>query len=239
MKSEVFARKSPVVAVPRFDSRDGHRPTGAGITRLVTVATYRQPSDMTANDSQTDDPKRIDTDLDLANVNIGDRIDPALIPRSPKIDVGKPVAQHLAKHNPPENQDDRTFSVRLVAHGYRDQYQDVQAALVYDAEADLFARISGHTNSGAMNQAERDYKVRDVGRTVEIVDQWDVDIPDLEAFGETEAEFVAEWIDILFGNIRHGDDPGEEIAAFDGKKFTLRDADGRTARVQYQLVTRD
>ena len=194
---------------------------------------------MAQNESATDSTQRFEDDLDLSAVSEGDRIDPALIPCSPKIDVGENVAQHLAKHNPPENEDDRTFSVRLVAHGYRDQYQDVQSALVYDPEADLFARISGHTNSGAWNQKERDYKVRDVGRDVEIVDQWDVEIPDLDDFGETEEEFVAEWADILFDNIRYGDGPGDEIDQFDGKKFQLQDHDGRRAGVQYDLVTED
>lgn len=194
---------------------------------------------MAQNESAADSTQRFEDDLDLTAVSEGDRIDPALIPRSPKIDVGEKVARHLAKHNPPENEDDRTFSVRLVAHGYRDQYQDVQSALVYDPDSDLFARISGHTNSGAWNQKERDYKVRDVGRDVEIVDQCDVEIPDLDEFGETEEEFVAEWADILFDNIRYGDEPGEEIDQFDGEKFQLRDYDGRRARVQYELVTED
>lgn len=194
---------------------------------------------MAQNESAADSTQRFEDDLDLTAVSEGDRIDPALIPRSPKIDVGENVAQHIPKHNPPENEDNRTFSVRLVAHGYRDQYQDVQSALVYDPEADLFARISGHTNSGAWNQKERDYKVRDVGRDVEIVDQWDVEIPDLDEFGETEEEFVAEWAEILFDNIRYGDEPVDELQEFDGKKFRLRDYDGRSARVQYELVTED
>ena len=194
---------------------------------------------MAPNETTTDETKRIDDNLSLDDVNEGDRIDPALIPRSPKIDVGGKVARHLAKHNPPENEDDRTFSVRLIAHGYRDQYQDVQSALIYDPDADLFARISGHSSSGAMNQAERDYKVRDVGRDVEVVDQWDVEIPDLEEFGESEAEFVAEWAEILFDNIRHGETAGDELDRFEGKKFTLQDYDGRRARVQYELAGGD
>lgn len=194
---------------------------------------------MAQNESTADSTQRFEDDLDLTAANAGDRIDPALIPRSPEINVGEKVARHLAKHNPQENEDHRTFSVRLVAHGYRDQYQDVQSALVYDPEVDLFARISGHTNSGAWNQKERDYKVHDVGHDVKIVDQWDVEIPDLDVFGETEEEFVTEWADILFDNIRYGDEPGNEIDQFNGKKFQLRDYDGRRARVQYELVTED
>jgi len=194
---------------------------------------------MTQNESAADSTQRFEADLDLSAVSEGDRIDPALIPNSPLIHAGEPVAQHIPKHNPADNEDDRTFSVRLIAHGYRDQYQNVQSALIYDPGADLYARISGHTYSGAMNQKERDYKVRDVGRDVEIVDQCDVEIPDLNGFDETEEEFVAEWADILFDNIRYGDEPGDEIDQFDGKTFQLRDHDGRRARVQYELVTED
>lgn len=177
--------------------------------------------------------KRFEDDLALDEVIEGDRIDPALIPHSPMIEVGAEVAAHLARMN--DGDDERTFSVRLIASG-KDSWGSVQTALVYDPEADLFARLGGHTKSGAMNQAERDWKVRDVGRDIEIVDQWDVDIPDLEEFGEAEEEFVAEWADILFGNIRHGDEAGDEIDMFDGKTFQLRDYDGRRAKVQYELV---
>lgn len=190
-----------------------------------------------AKNTDADDTKRFETDLDLADATEGDRIDPAIVPRSPKIDVGESVSRHSQTPNDPENEDDRTFSVRLVAHGYRDQYQDVQTALIYDPDADLFARISGHSSSGAWNQAERDYKVRDIGREVEIVDEWDVDIPDLDQFDDTEEGFVAEWAEMLFDKIRHGEPAGDEIDGFDGKKFQLRDYDGRRARVEYELVT--
>ena len=190
------------------------------------------------NESATDSTKRFEDSLSLSAVSKGDRIEPALIPRSPKIDVGERVARHIPKHNPPENEDERTYGVRLIAHG-SDSYGDVQTALVYDPEADLFARLGGHTNSGAWNQKERDWKVRDVGRNIEIVDQWDVEIPDLEEFGESEEEFVSEWAELLFDNIRYGDEPGDELEGFDGKKFRLRDYDGRTARVQYELVSEE
>jgi len=185
-----------------------------------------------ADDGRTE-PERFDDALDASELIEGDRIDPALIPRSPKISIGEPVAVHLPRRR--DDDDDRTFDVRLVARG-SDSYDDVQTALVYDPDADLFLRLSGHTSSGAWNQKERDWKVRDIGRNVEIVDQWDVEIPDLEKFGETPEEFVAEWAEMLFDNIRYGDEAGDEIDLFDGKNFQLRDYDGRRARVEYELV---
>lgn len=175
-------------------------------------------------------PTRITDDLSLADVHEDDRIDPALVPRSPEIDVGDPVTAHLPRQANPD--DDRTYSVRLVARG-EDRWGDVQTALVYDPEADLFARLGSHTASGAMNQKERDWKVRDVGRDVVVTDTSDVEIPDLPD-DETPESFVAEWVDIAFTNARHGDDI-PELEKFDGKRFRLRDWDDRTAWVTYQL----
>lgn len=181
-------------------------------------------------DTKADDTTRHETTLDLAEASEGDRIDPALIPSSPEIDAGEPLDRHRARDG-----DDRTYSVRLVAHGYTDAYQNVQVALVYDPEADLFARLGGHTKSGAMNQVERDYKIYDLGRELAVVDEWDVDIAEVSS-DEGAAEYVAEWVEILFDNIRGGDRAGDEIREFDGKTFTLADYDGRRASVQYQLV---
>lgn len=192
-------------------------------------------SDVMAQKTTTDGgtergTKRFSEDLSLADVQVGDRIDPQLVPRSPHIEVGEPVAKHLASR--PDEDDDRTFSIRLIVSGYRDSYQNVQAALVYDPEADLFARLTGHTSGGAMSQKERDWKVRDVGREMVVVDQWDVEIPDLG--DESEAEYVAEWVEIMADGWRHGDDY-EDLERYDDKAFRLRDYDGRTAKVQYEL----
>lgn len=176
------------------------------------------------------DNKRFTDDVSLADVIEGDRVDPALIPHSPNIEVGDRVAANVPKQY--DDTDERTFSVRLIAGG-EDRRGDVQTALVYDPEADLFARLGGHTSSGAMSQAERDWKVRDVGSEVVVADAWDIDIPDLEEDGD-ELEFVEEWVDIAFDNARYGDDIAE-LVEFDGKKFTFRDYDNREARVQYEL----
>jgi len=190
---------------------------------------------MSRTDSAADTTQRFTTEFSLAKVSQGDRIDPDLIPRSPKLEVGDNVAQHTAKHNDPTNDDERTFSVRLIV-SRSDSYDDVQDALVYDPESDLFARLSGHTSSGAWSQKERDWKVRDIGSGVEVVDAWDIDIPDLDDYDETPEEFVAEWMDILFGNAAYGDDIGGEVEDFSGKTLTLRDVDNRTAKVEYRLV---
>lgn len=193
---------------------------------------------MTRYESTTGSTKRYENNLDLSTASEGDRIDPVLIPNSPETDVGERVAYHTPNPNP-QNKDDRTYSVRLIAHGHRDQYRDIQSALIYDSDADLFARISGHTHSGAWTQQERDYKVREVGRDVQIVDQWDVEIPDLDEFGETAEEFIATWAAMLFDKVRHGEVPGDELQEFNGQKFCLYDYDGRRARVQYALAMGD
>lgn len=179
--------------------------------------------------------KRYDDEFTLADAIEGDRIAPELIPRSPDIDVGERVERHKARPKDPENPDDREFTVRLIAHGYRDQYQDVQSALIYDPKAELFARVTGHSSSGAWTQKERDYKVREIGREVVVKDAWDIDIPDIEDFDETPEEFVDVWVEMVFDNAAYGDDVSHELVKFDDKKFSLRDADGRSARVHYSL----
>lgn len=190
-------------------------------------------NDATTADENRDETKRFDRDLSADELIEGDRIDPALIPHSPKIDVGEPVARHQPQRYDAE--DDRTFSVRLIVSRESRSYGDVQDALVYDPNADLFVRISGHTNSGAMNQKERDWKVRDIGREVVVDDVWDVEIPDLSDH-ETEREYVEEWVEILFDGLAHGDEY-EEMQSFSGKTFELRDWEDREAKIQYHLET--
>lgn len=192
------------------------------------------PTNMTQTE-QTD-PRRWTDELRLEEASVEDRIEPILIPRIHEFDVGDRVHDQSTRPLNGDETDDRTFDVRLVAHGYNGSWQDVQNALVYDPESNLFARLSGHTSSGAMNQLERDYKIRELGQDIAVVDQWDVDIPDLNEFGESEEEFVAEWVDILFDNIRHGEQPGDEIDQFEGKTFQLRDYDNRYATIKYELT---
>ncbi|QCC57260.1 hypothetical protein [Natrinema thermotolerans] len=202
---------------------------------------FQSPSDFFEDYelAERNDTKRFDGEFGLDEVIEGDRIDPAMIPRSPNIEIGETVARHLPNPTRPEDgeTDDREFTVRIIARG-SDRYNDVQTALVYDPEADLFARLGGHTSSGAMNQAERDWKVRDVGSEVAVTDTWDVEIPDLEGFNQTEREFIDEWVELAFDNARYGDDIAE-LVNFDGKTFRFRDHDNREATIQYELVTGD
>jgi len=193
---------------------------------------------MAQSDSANGSMQRFETELTLADARVGDRIAPELVPRSADFDVGDSVAPHH-QHRNPEEVDNRTFSVRTVLRAETGQFGHVQSALVYDPEADLFARLSGHTSSGAMSQAERDWKVRDIGVEMSVVDVSDAEIPDLEDFDETPEEFVREWVDTLIGNARYGDDIGAEVQRFDGKSMQLRDYDNRSAWVQYELVAEE
>lgn len=191
---------------------------------------------MSQTESDADTTQRFTTNFSLTAASEGDRIAPELIPSSPEMEVGDRVSRHTARPEDREQPDERTFSVRLVV-SRSDSYDDVQTALVYDPEADLFARLGGHTSSGAWNQKERDWKVRDIGSDVEVVDAWDISIPDLDDFDQAPEEFVAEWMDMLFGNAAFGDDISQQVESFDGNTLTLRDFDSRTAKVEYQLVS--
>jgi hypothetical protein len=175
---------------------------------------------------------RITDTLSLAEIEVGDRIDPKLVPRSPEIEAGDRIRR--ATSGDPDGE--QTYDVRLIAEADRFN-NDVVDALVYDPDAGLFARLSGHTNSAAWSQREADWKVRDVGDDAALLDCWDVAVHDLPD-GETEHEFVAEWLDILVNGRAHGEFLSE-VEQFNGDTMTLRDADGRCATLQYELVTED
>lgn len=175
--------------------------------------------------------KRFSDDVSADNLAEGDRIAPELIPRSPEIEVGEDIAPHLARQY--DEDEDRTFSVRLVAAG-EDRWGDVQTALIYDPDADLYIRLSGHTSSGAMNQIERDWKVRDIGREIVVEDVWNVEMQDFADDYDNPQTFVEEWVEIMADNIRGGEMPAE-LVRFDGKTFKLEDWDNRVANVQYTL----
>jgi len=158
----------------------------------------------------------------------GDRIAPALIPHSPTIDVGEPVADHMAAR--PDGDDDRTFEVRTIISRERRPWGDVQNGLVYDPDADLLIRLSGHTSSGAMTQKERDWKVRGVGDTMVVDDMWDVELPDVA----DEDSYVRQWVEVLSQDLAHGH-ARDDIQSFGGDKMTLCDHQGREVKVQYHL----
>ena len=174
---------------------------------------------------------RITENLSLTEVEVGDRIDPAIIPRTVNIAPGERI-QNIT--SPGEPDEERTYDVRLLAESDR-FHNDVVDALVYDLESGLFARLSGHTKSAAWSQKEADWKVRGVGDSFELLDCWDVDVHDLPE-DETEAEYVAEWLEILVDGWAHGEYLSE-IEYFNGDTMTLRDREGRRAKLQYELVT--
>ena len=176
---------------------------------------------------------RITDTLSLAEIEVGDRIDPTLVPRSTEIEVGERI-QNVTPAG--ELDGGRTYDVRLIAEADRFN-NDVIDALVYDPDAGLFARLSGHTNSAAWSQKEADWKVRDVGDDAALLDCWDVAVHD-RPDGETEPEYVAEWLEILVNGRAHGEFLSE-VEQFNGDTMTLRDADGRRATLQYELVTED
>jgi hypothetical protein len=177
--------------------------------------------------------QRITDNLSLTEVEVGDRIDPAIVPRSTNIDAGERIQNVTPAGEPDE---DRTYAVRLVAETDRTN-NDVLDALVYEPATGLFARLSAHTQQAAWNQKEADWKVRDVGSAFGLVDCWDVDVHDLPE-DETETEYVGEWLEILGDGWAHGEYLSE-IEHFCGDTMTLRDHDNRTAKLQYRLVQED
>ncbi|AFH22630.1 hypothetical protein OSG_eHP31_00090 [environmental Halophage eHP-31] len=185
-----------------------------------------------ATDDGRTDTKRFTDDVSGDELIEGDRIAPALIPHSPNIDVGEPVAAHMAGRF--DEDDDRTFEVRTIISRERRPWGDVQNALVYDPDADLLIRLSGHTGSAAMNQKERDWKVRDIGEKMVVNDMWDGDLRDVA----DEESYVKQWVEVLSQDLAH-DHARDDIQSFGGDKMTLCDHQGREATVQYHLEATD
>ena len=179
---------------------------------------------------QTDSTTRYDPGdvVSVEELAVGDRLARPLVPPSYSVSGDDPRSKHY------HTDSDEPFLGRVVAmnSGFNN---DIRHCLVFDGDSELFVRLSAHGKSQAWSQREEDWKVRDIGHTIEVTDEWDIEVPDLDDFGEEPAEFVAEWCEILFDNIRHGEEPGDEIDNFDGDAFQLRDYDGRRATVKYEL----
>jgi len=173
--------------------------------------------------------QRITDNLSLTEVEVGDRIDPAIIPRTDATDVGDRINAHLPRQ---ADDDGRTYDVVLIANR-TDDWDDTQTALIHEPGTGLFARISGHTSSGAWNQHERDWKVRDVGSEFAVDDYSDLDVPESE-LGDDPDRYVSEWLDIVSGEWTMGECIGE-IEDLDGNSLRLRDIEGRRVWIQISL----
>jgi len=182
--------------------------------------------------TMTDEPTRHTTDLDLESVDVGDRIDPTIVPGI-ETGVGDPIDAHAARRG----EQTATYDVDMLARVLPDRYDATQEALILDPETGTLARISGHTRSGAMNQPERDWKVREVGVALRLTDIISHEIPDLESFFEdTPESFVSEWFDEFCYELERGNEDWRLSEFRAGGEIRLNDHDNREAVVEYELV---
>jgi len=128
-------------------------------------------------------------------LNEGDRISKNLVARTPGQlgETIKPV--HPEGNEPPKTQ--------FVAVTEIDRYDDVHSAILLDPDAEMFVRASRHGNNQAMTQAEADWTVREIGSKITVkdadVDNWGESEP-----AENDIDWMQEWIDVVFGDIRAG-----------------------------------
>jgi hypothetical protein len=188
---------------------------------------------MAANNDVTKQTRH-ETTIDLSSVREGERIASDLVQRDPSIKAGQPLDE-FADYRPGDERDGRTYDCNLIAWSQHGTYNDFETAIVFDPDAELFARLTRHSNDAAMTLAESDWKVRSLGSDVEMTDLLDADIPDLEEFDQTEEEFVQEWLEITFGDARFGDDINE-IEDLEADVLTFRDWDNRYAKFSIQFV---
>lgn len=175
---------------------------------------------------ETNPTRRYDPDdaVDFNDVSVGDRLAREIVPPSYNV----PSDDHRSKHYQVDS--DKPFVGRLVARNTLQH--SIRHCLLVD-DTGRFARLSAHSTSQAWAKNQEDWKVRDLGSDPQLTSAWDIEIDDL---GDMKPEeFVAEWVRVLFDNIRHEGDLRDVIRNFNGNTFTLADNDGRWTTVKYTL----
>ncbi len=182
---------------------------------------------MQADGGRTD-TKRHTNEFTADELLEGDRIDPKLV---------APLGHDI------EDDPTRTYQRANGHPGYQLRtiiettggHNDVQSAILFDPDTETFVRVSGHTSSAAWSQKERDWKVRGLGTSVALDSLLELEYGPDDANRYDDEEYVAEWLDILFGNAAYGDDITDEVEQFKGTTVTVRDYDGRRAEATITL----
>lgn len=166
------------------------------------------------------DTKRFDETVSTTDLIEGDRIDKRLVARHPS-QLGDPIRRSM----PNEPDEPATQLVVVTALNNMD---DVHSALLFDPETETFIRASRHDSQQAWTQAETDWKVRDLGKTVKVEEVHDLERPENE-WDQDEHEYVQEWVEILFDDVRYtgGDTDMQDERELDGTTLKLNDYDGR------------
>lgn len=181
----------------------------------------------TESDARTE-TERFDEDVSAAGLIEGDRIDRNLVARHPD-QVGSPIRRTTPDEDPFPD-------IQLVAVTATDRMHDVHHALLLDPETGTFIRASRTDRQQAMNQAEADWKVRDIGSKIVVEEVSDLERPENEQ-GQEAHDYVQEWIEIVFDEIRHtGGDPSiQDELELTGTTLKLADYDGRKAYATISL----
>lgn len=172
-----------------------------------------------ANTGRTD-TKRFDETVFADELIEGDRIDKRLVARH-RSQLGEPITRSI--RNVPDDP-----ATQLVVVTALNDMADVHSALLFDPEAETFIRASRHDSQQAWSQAEADWTVRDIGKSIMVEEVHELERPDEER-DEPEREYVQTWVEILFDEIRYtgGDTDLRDERELDGSTLKLNDYDGR------------
>lgn len=145
-----------------------------------------------ANTTQTrTETKRHEATVNGTDVIKGDRISKALVAKVPG-QLGQRINPH---EDGPETQ--------LVAVTEIHNYDDVHSALLLDPDTETWIRASRHDSQQAWSQAEADWTVKAVGNEIVVTDG-DVDERPDDEQDVPESQYMKDWVDILFDELRGG-----------------------------------
>lgn len=180
--------------------------------------------DTDADDGEsTRETKRFSEDVSGADLIEGDRIDPALIARTPEA-LGSTMS---AREDAPETQ--------LANIAYFDSYNDSHTGLLVDPETETIVRATRLSTSQAWSQKEADWTVREVGTEVHVKEVDSIERVD----GETQIhprEAAQTWVDVLIGDMTAGYFDYPDEIEIDGSTLKLRDVDGREVVAEIEIV---
>ena len=142
---------------------------------------------------KSNEPTRFLEGIEGEKVSVGDRIHPQL------------VAGEVERLGEPLDPDRGLPETEVILLTKLNKYDNVHSGLLLDPETKLMFRADRHSRKDALTHEEYDWKVREVGRAIEVLEAAVEYRPDEDADIE-ETEYMQEWIDSLVNMVMMFDD---------------------------------
>lgn len=176
--------------------------------------------------SQTDggrtETKRFSDGVNAEELIVGDRIDKRLVART----FGQ-LGNQLYPSHPNEEPEPETQLVTITAI---DSFDDTHNALLAEPETGTIIWATRHSSQSAWSQREEDWKVCNVGTSVNVETVHNLELAPGDDDVVDEMKYVREWVAVVIQDTANGyDDYTDERSLTTGTKLKLRDEDGREA----------